>query len=253
MKKHLAITKSNKILSEGLQEGDLRNLVLPLISIDQYFAKSGSDDEVIVVAFFVSDSEAAQDFMRFVSKTSAEILDVETSPAPNPEGYWLVFVEMLRNKNTVNNIMTILDELASVTKIKKYKARVFKLGKNIDVNEQSLRKYLNLGNNNLSNNNSNNVNTDELKEWLGDASSKFKFLTNDLNECDLGKKYVTIYFGDIEHLPNPDEFMDCFGIQTNACYQLKKTLGSQFQTMDFGDVILVSKTNSNCVLLLKSA
>ena len=247
MKKQPEMKKSNKILSEGLQEGDLRDLVLPLISIDQYFPKSGSDDEVIVLAFFVADNEAAQDFMRFVSKTSAEILDVETSPVPNPEGYWPVFVEILRNKDAVSKILTIVDELANVTKIKKYKARVFRVGANIDVNKESLTKYLDLDR---------NSNFDEIKEWLGDAKRKAEFSSNNLNETvfeKLGKKFVTIYFGDIEQLPEQYKCMECFGNQTIVSRQLKKTLGSQFETIDFGDFILISKMNSNDVLLVKLA
>jgi hypothetical protein len=242
--------KSNKKLVEGLQEGDLRDLVLPLISMDQYFPKSGTDDEVIVVAFFISDGEAAQDFTRFVSKTSANILDVETSPAPNPEGYWLAFVEMLRNDETVDNIMTIVDELETVTKIKKYKARIHKVGTSVAVDTASLNKYLDLDR---------SKDTNEIREWLGAASEKFEFTAASLNETSdtpnshKGRKFVTMYFGDINHLPEQYECMECFGNQTLASKKLNQTLGSEFEVLDFSDYMMVTKPKSNSVLLVKLA
>ena len=244
--------KSNKKrIVEGLQEGDLRDLVLPLISMDQYFPKSGTDDEVIVIAFFISDGEAAQDFARFVSKTSADILDVETSPAPNPEGYWLVFVEMLRNDETIDNIMTIVDELETVTKIKKYKARIYKVSATVDVDKVSLKKYLDL------NRNKDDKNIDEIKEWLGSASEKFKFTTSKLNETSdafdahKNRKFVTIYFGDINHLPKSYEYLGCFGNQTPASKRLNRILGSEFEVLDFNDHMMITKLQSNLVLLVK--
>jgi len=243
--------KSNRKIVEGLQEGDLRNLVLPLISMDQYFPKSGTDDEVIVIAFFISDGEAAQDFTRFVSKTTADILDVETSPAPNPEGYWLVFVEMLRNDETIDNIMTIIDELETVTKVKKYKARIYKVGTTVDVDAVSLKKYLDLDRN------KDTKDIDEIKEWLGAASEKFEFSTASLNETSdspdthKGRKFVTIYFGDINQLPKFYECMECFGNQTPDSKRLNRILGLEFEVLDFNDYMMVTKLQSNSVLLVK--
>jgi hypothetical protein len=228
---------------EGLQEGDLRDLVLPLISIDQYFPKSGTDDEVIVLAFFVSDADAAKDFTRFVSKTSAKILDVEPSPAPNPEGYWLVFVEMMRNAETIESILTILDESQAVTKIKKYKARIYKVGTTVEVNQANLKKYVDW---------EHSEQNDEIREWLSSGGESFKFTSNNINETAGGKKFITLYFGDIDAVPEQYECMECFGNQTSTSRTLAKALGSDFEALDFGDYVMISKLSSNKILLVKS-
>ena len=53
-------------LFEGLKEGDLAELVLPMISIDEFESKL--DDDSIVVAFYVGDRDPSQDLNRFIQK-----------------------------------------------------------------------------------------------------------------------------------------------------------------------------------------
>ncbi len=98
-----------KELLEGLKEGDLENLVLPLISIDEYESKL--DKDAIVVAFFVQDYEPAKDLNRFIQKGDVNLLDTDVSPAPNEDGYFLVFVELMRNTSVPDKILHIIDTI----------------------------------------------------------------------------------------------------------------------------------------------
>lgn len=100
-------------LLEGLKEGDLENLVLPLVSIDEYESKL--DDDSIVVGFFVGDKEPAADLNRFIQKGAIDILDTDVSPAPNEEGHFMVFVEMLRNDTFPKNLLDIVESLTGLT------------------------------------------------------------------------------------------------------------------------------------------
>ena len=56
---NLATAKNKTKINEGLRVGDLENLVSPKISIDEFESKSGSDDEILVVAFYVKDDQPA--------------------------------------------------------------------------------------------------------------------------------------------------------------------------------------------------
>lgn len=99
-----------KILSEGLREGDLEDLVLPMITIDEYASKL--DENAIVLGFYIQDRDAADDLNRFIQKSPVEILDTEVSPAPDQHGYYIVFIELLNDRRIVDNISSIMAEIS---------------------------------------------------------------------------------------------------------------------------------------------
>jgi len=102
-------------LNEGLRKNDLSDLVLPLISIDEFESKVSED--AIVVGFFVKDNEPANDLNRFIQKSPVSLLDTEVSPAPNEDGYFLVFVEFLRDEQFFSKLQTIINEVNNLVDI----------------------------------------------------------------------------------------------------------------------------------------
>jgi hypothetical protein len=72
-------------------------MVDPMISIDEYMPKVGHEFKIIVVGFHVLEESAAEDIRAFVERGTAVLQDIEVSPNPNPDGKWLVFVELLRD------------------------------------------------------------------------------------------------------------------------------------------------------------
>lgn len=129
-------------LFEGLKEGDLEDLVLPLVSIDEYESKL--DDDSIVVAFFVLDREPAQDLNRFIQKGAASILDTDVSPAPDEDGYYMVFVEFLRDQNTPEKIISTLESINGLTGIKSWKANIYDVESAVPVDSEVLHSHLRL-------------------------------------------------------------------------------------------------------------
>lgn len=111
-----------KTLFEGMREGDLEDLVLPLISIDEYESKI--DGDAIVIGFYVSESDAADDLNRFLQRSAVELLDTEVSPAPDAQGFYMVFVELLNNEMLPDNVTTLLEEVAAVSNIESWKMQV---------------------------------------------------------------------------------------------------------------------------------
>lgn len=109
-------------LNEGLRPGDLEDLVLPMITVDEYESKI--DDNAIVIGFYVHDKDAAEDLNRYVQKSPIQLLDTEVSPAPDQHGYYIVFVEIMNDQRIVDNIEAILEEISPLTSTEEWQMRV---------------------------------------------------------------------------------------------------------------------------------
>lgn len=132
------------MINEGLQEGDLKSTVLPLISIDEYEGKIEKDN--IVVAFYCFDKLSARDLDGFIQRTSIPIFDADISNSPTVQGYYLVFVEFERNKGFVKNIHDLLDEVHNLAKIKKWKFRALKHDGLVIYSKENIEKYIRMVN-----------------------------------------------------------------------------------------------------------
>ena len=109
-------------LNEGLRPGDLEDLVLPMITVDEYESKI--DDKAIVIGFYVHDKDAADDLNRYIQKSPIQLLDTEVSPAPDQHGYYIVFVEVMNDQRIVDNIESVIEEISPLTATDEWKMRV---------------------------------------------------------------------------------------------------------------------------------
>jgi hypothetical protein len=104
-----------KQLNEGLYEGDLESTVDPTIIMDYYKPKFGDEKRTLVMTFACNDEGPANDLNEFIQKGSYDIIDSDTSPAPDTVGKYLVFVEMVRNRKMFNTIDKILNSCSAIT------------------------------------------------------------------------------------------------------------------------------------------
>ena len=102
-------------LSEALQYKDLDGLMKPTIHVDEFTAKMGDDDDIIVVSFFVRDKSAAKDLMNWFEKGYDFVLDADKSPGEIKPGRFLVYVEIRRRSTAPGNIQRLLDDLGTLT------------------------------------------------------------------------------------------------------------------------------------------
>lgn len=100
---------------EGLSHEEMQGLVHGVVSIDQYKPKIGEDADTVVVALTVQYEKPAHDLSNFIETGITEHLDVETSPAPNEDGVYKVFVEFARNKKLYKKIREMLDNINRIT------------------------------------------------------------------------------------------------------------------------------------------
>jgi len=114
---------------------------LPMISVDEYESKIDKN-KAIVIGFYVHDEDAAKDLNRFLQKCYVSLLDTDISPAPDQHGYYLVFVEFLKNDLLGKNIKSILDDISPLADIDNWQMRIRKTKGVHDFDEKELVKAI---------------------------------------------------------------------------------------------------------------
>lgn len=102
-------------ISEGLHFEEMQGLVDSVVSIDQYKPKIGDNADTVVVALTVQYEKPANDLSNFIETGISEHLDVESSPAPNSDGVYKVFVEFERSPKLYKKIREMLDGINKIT------------------------------------------------------------------------------------------------------------------------------------------
>lgn len=104
-------------LTEGLDYHDMKGQISPKITVDEYSAKMGDDSDIVTLTFTVNSKLAAQDLVAWLEIGYDYVLDASVSDGEIQPGKWLVFVEMKRRSNVPNRIVTMLDDLQTLTDI----------------------------------------------------------------------------------------------------------------------------------------
>lgn len=99
----------------SLREHDLKGVVLPKISVDEFEPKTGEKEEVSVIGLFVSEESAGEDLANFINKGSLEYRDVEVSPNPTEDNEYMVFVEFDRNGTLLNTLFELVEDITHLS------------------------------------------------------------------------------------------------------------------------------------------
>lgn len=126
----------------GLRHLELEGMVLPIISIDEFEPKSGTAEEVIVVAFFVRDELPAYDLDDFIDKGTVDFLDSEVSPHPNEEGQYLIFVEFKRQPNFWNKLFDLVEDIENVTNKLDWQVQPYLVDRLYDLKDVELQQVV---------------------------------------------------------------------------------------------------------------
>ena len=127
-------------IKEGVEYGDLETLVDSTVSIGEFKPKTGTEEDVIVVAFYVKDEAPAMDLARFIERGVTPMLDTEVSPNPNDVDMYVVFVEV-ENEDLMNTTFSLINDIHGLTGNKEWNMKFYK------------REAI-------------NVKAEEIKEWL---------------------------------------------------------------------------------------
>jgi len=133
-----------KIINEGLDYLDMENQVNNKVSVDEYAAKTGSDDDTITLAFTVKGQLASTDLVDWFERGYDFVIDAQPSDGEISVGKYLVFVEMNRRSKAPARIIEMLTDLETLTGIKINEWIIEVDGEEYDADEDVLKQVMKL-------------------------------------------------------------------------------------------------------------
>ena len=127
-------------IKEGVEYGDLQTLVDNTVSIAEFKPKTGTEEDVIVLGFFVKDEEPAKDLAKFIERGVTPMLDTEVSPNPNDVGMYIVFVEV-ENEDLMKTTLNLINDIRGLVKVKEWAIKFYKR-EAINVKAEEIREWL---------------------------------------------------------------------------------------------------------------
>lgn len=109
----------------SLKNGDLEGTLLPSVSIDEFAPNAGKEEDVIVVAFYLTDEGPADDLNTFIQRGFIDTLDVEVSPNTDEDGRYLVFVEMSRDDMFPNKFQALLKDVENIAGEQEWQVKTY--------------------------------------------------------------------------------------------------------------------------------
>lgn len=125
-----------------LKEGDLKNVLLKKLSIDEFEPKTGDAKDVLVLGFQVTESNVGEDLYGFLNGAVVEVRDIEVSPNPNDDGYYMVFVEMDRKEGVVENIKTLIRDAERLAGKIAWEAKTYLNDDYLPLSEDEIYEYI---------------------------------------------------------------------------------------------------------------
>lgn len=253
-----------RILREGMREGDLADMVLPMVSIDEYVSKI--DDSAIVFGFYVRDQNGAGELNRFIQKSPTPLIDTEVSPAPDQHGYYMVFVELMNDSQIVHNIKSILDEASPLTEVEEWQMRV----RGIEGVQNFSTKVLNQRFTELRNQGDEEATQNEQIDEGEAESHIIDFLTpsdlvgaviegKDLTLTARNARFVAelVAFGHAEHVIRAHNLAES-ALSLNmrdvaGAMQLSRILGENWAASAVGDCVILQRQDTDSTLVLRNA
>lgn len=131
-------------LFENLDHHDLVGQIIPIVSVDEYAAQAGSDDEIVTIAFTVKGEQASQDLSDWFERGYDWILDAAVSEGEYTPGRNLVFVEIPRRTTTPARIIELIDDLETLCDIPLTEWTVKFDGEEYDADPEQLKSLITL-------------------------------------------------------------------------------------------------------------
>ena len=103
------------MINEALKHGDLQGVVTNKVSVDEFEPKTGEKEEIAVIGFYVTEQAAGDDLAKFISKSVHEHRDVEVTPNPNEDNFYMVFVEVDRKEGMVEGLRALTKDIINVS------------------------------------------------------------------------------------------------------------------------------------------
>ncbi len=147
-------------LTEGLNYQDMKNHVVPLLSIDEFKSRIGNDKDIIVLTFVVSAEAVGNDLVDWLERGYDWIIDAEISPGEVLDKKYYVFAEMNRRSSAAKRIIELLEDLYTLTDIKVDSWRLKIEDKKYPATQDTIKRFVKLNSADYA-----NSEEGELNEW----------------------------------------------------------------------------------------
>ena len=104
-----------KKISEGLEYKDMCDMIKPTVYVDEFKSKVGEDDAYVVLSFYVHNIIVAEDLIKWFETGYPFIIDADRSPGEIEPNRYLVFVEIKRRTQLIDQIEEMLEDFATLT------------------------------------------------------------------------------------------------------------------------------------------
>jgi len=104
-----------KKLKEGLEYKDMVDMIKPTVYVDEFKSKVGEDDAYVVLSFYVHNIIVAEDLVKWFETGYTFIIDADRSPGEIEPNRYLVFVEIKRRTQLIEQIKEMLEDFATLT------------------------------------------------------------------------------------------------------------------------------------------
>jgi hypothetical protein len=103
------------IITESLNYLDMEGQVFPIVSVDEYAAKMGTDKDIVTVTFMTKSKLVAEDLVTWFERGYDYILDASISEGELEPNKWLVFVEMERRSWVARRLIGLIRDMETLT------------------------------------------------------------------------------------------------------------------------------------------
>lgn len=131
------------IFERALRPLVLKDLIHPIVSIDEYTPKI--NEKNIVVQFQVLDNfDAAYDLSSFIERAPIGALDTEAAETPNVDGRYMVFVEFDRDGEFPAKLMTLFKLIENICPNPDWKLQIYGVNDPVDLDPEVLTSHMEL-------------------------------------------------------------------------------------------------------------
>jgi len=156
-----------QIINEGLDYQDMVGQIEPTVSVDEYAAKTGTDSDVVTLAFIVHSESVGDDLVNWFERGYDWILDASVSEGELTPGKYLVFVELKRRIAAPGRIIELISDLETLTDLTVDDWTVVVDGKEHEPAEDVLKEFITISPHEYREENENQGELNEMRKRAG--------------------------------------------------------------------------------------
>lgn len=225
---------SKRIYERALRPLVLKDLVHPVISVDEYTPKI--DDSNIVVMFLVKDNfDAAYDLSSFIERSPVDVIDTEAAETPNVDGLYQVFVEFERDGEFPNKLISLIKSIENICPDPGWKLQMYGINDPIDLDIDEITNDMEL------------VSEEELREFFDFAAVNVEIVNESI--CIKSVYGTELHYSKGSGIVNESYVKNLLSEETSLDHtRLSAVLGENYDVLKSGNEYIVGINGKYVVL-----